>query len=203
MRKIAISVLVLFLGINARLVAQHDTVQHDTVQHDTVKHGIGFIVGFGDQGILDVRYKYDVVLFQLQYTRALLPQEKTWGLDLVIQPQYNVTKFRKIDALPVLTDGFEFGVNVGLAIHKSIIENFLKMYLLASLGPHYVSGTPDRQAAGFIFSDNVFVGLDVKVFEKYHLDVRYGFRHISNAGLQQPNGGVNNLVISAGLMIDI
>ncbi len=53
MRKLAISILVVFLGISTSLIAQDDNT----------KHGIGFATGFGNQGILEVQYSYDVVFF--------------------------------------------------------------------------------------------------------------------------------------------
>ena len=84
-----------------------------------------------------------------------------------------------------------------------LLGEVLYLYGLISSGPHYVSGTPERQADGFIFSDNLLLGLNVKLFEKIYLDLRSGFRHISNAGLNHPNGGVNDLVLNGGVFINL
>ncbi|NOX84380.1 MAG: hypothetical protein GXO86_00210, partial [Chlorobi bacterium] len=36
-----------------------------------------------------------------------------------------------------------------------------------------------------------------------YLDFKAGFRHMSSAGITEPNGGVNNFIISGGLMRNI
>ena len=167
-------VILLFLSTNC-LLAQ------DTNLFNNSKHRIGFIVGFGGQNVnqllsdinvrdaellrefiiskgldsdelgLAVQYDYQVKFFQAQYYWAFV-RRQTWGLDLLVQPQYNVTKFRHIDNISNEINGFELGVNVGVLIRKNIFKDFLSIYAFISSGPHYVSGTPQRQSDGFIFS---------------------------------------------------
>ena len=69
--------------------------------------------------------------------------------------------------------------------------------------PHYVSGTPQRQVDGFIFSDNFLIGLNEKLLENTYIDFRSVFRHISNVGLNHANGGVNDLVLSGGVFLNL
>jgi hypothetical protein len=64
----------------------------------------------------------------------------------------------------------------------------------------FISGTPERQSSGFIFSDNLFIGLDIQLIDNLYMDIRPGFRHISNLGLQDPNWGVHSFVLSGGLL---
>ena len=214
-----------FVNINA-LSAQENNLFNNS------KHRIGFITGFGGQNVnqlfsdinerdamkirdyliskginpdelgLNVKYSYKVSFFQLQYYWAFLRRE-TWGLDLLIQPQYNLTRYRHIDNVPDELNGFELGVNTGLLIRKNILKDFLSIYVFISSGPHYVSGTPQRQSKGFIFSDNLFIGLNVKLFKNTYLDLRPGFRHISNASLTHTNGGLNDFVISGGILVNL
>ncbi len=201
-------------------------------QYDDSKHRLGFVSGFGGQNIdqllsdmnhndakkirdhmlskgentdspgLSVTYDYQVLFFQLQYYWGFLNREK-WGLNLLVQPQYNLTKFRHIDNIANEINGYEFGVNAGVLIRRVLLGEVLYLYGLISSGPHYVSGTPERQADGFIFSDNFLLGLNVKLLENLFFDFRSGFRHISNAGLNHPNGGVNDLVLSGGVFINL
>ena len=138
----------------------------------------------------------------MQYYWGFLKREK-WGLDLLVQPQYNLTKFRHVDKIADEINGYEFGVNTGVFIRRILFEEALYLYVLISSGPHYVSGTPQRQADGFIFSDNFLIGLNVKLLENIYFDFRSGFRHISNAGLNHPNGGVNDLVLSVGVFLNL
>lgn len=126
-----------------------------------------------------------------------------WGLELLVQPQYNLTKFRHVDKIADEINGIEFGVNAGVLIRRMLIEEALYLSGLISLGPQYVSGTPQRQADGFIFSDKFLIGLNVKLLENIYFYFRSGFRHISNAGLNHPNGGVNDLVLSVGVFLNL
>ena len=120
---------------------------------------------------LNVTYDYQILFFQLQYYWGFLKREK-WGLDLLVQPQYNLTKFRHVDKIADEINGYEFGVNTGVFIRRMLFEEALYLYELISSGPHYVSGTPQRQADGFIFSDNFLIGLNVKLLENIYFDFR-------------------------------
>ena len=216
--------IILFILQISPLQAQHDLLFHGS------KHKLGFVSGIGgqdfhqilnvlygrdanstkansndvdndpDQTILQARFDYQVVYFQLQYYYAVL-QKKSWGLDILAQPQYNVTQFRFLDDETKRFKGYEYGLNIGLLIRKNILSDKLGFYAFLSSGPHYVSGVPERQSGGFIFSDNFFMGANVKVIKNIYLDSRIGIRHISNAGIKEPNAGVNNLIISGGFFI--
>lgn len=142
-----ILVIVLFFCAN-NLFAQSTNLFNNS------RHRIGFIAGFGSQNLnqllndinetdamkirdylisngidpdqidLNVAYDYEVQFFQLQYYWAFL-RKKTWGLDLLIQPQYNKTTYRHIDNIPDVTNGYEYGVNVGLLIRKNLFKDIL------------------------------------------------------------------------------
>jgi hypothetical protein len=113
-------------------------------------------------------------------------------MEFLAQPQFNISRFREKDSIPEIAGGLEFGLNGGILFRVYMLDDRISPYLCISAGPHYVSGVPDRQSPGFIFSDNLFTGLQIKLSNSFYLDLRFGFRHISNAGLQNPNGGVNN-----------
>lgn len=207
-----IIVTVLFLSTN-NLLAQESNLFNDS------KHRIGFNTGFGFQkrvfpitdtegGVeyvrvgLNLKYKYEVSYFQAQYYYGFL-RKKTWGLDLLVQPQFNQTKYRFLNTDSKEIKGYEFGVNFGLLIRKNIFNDFLSFYMCLSVGPHYISGVPQRQSKGFIFSDNLFIGSNIKIYKNAYLDFRYGIRHISNASLTDRNGGINDLFISIGLLVNL
>jgi hypothetical protein len=183
------------------------------------KHRIGFVFAFGYQTTLtaipslngevkyeevglNVEYEYEVDFFQAQYYYKILAK-KTWGLDLLVQPQYNTTVYRLKGKDSEKLKGYEFGVNFGVLIRKNIFKDFLSLYSFISVGPHYVSGVPQRQSKGFIFSDNLFIGSNIKLHKKVYLDIRSGLRHISNASITNNNGGVNNLVSSIGFLVNL
>lgn len=95
---------------------------------------------------------------------------------------------------------FEFGVNIGI---RYILPFSEKNGLMASIGvgPHYLSLETVMQAKGFIFSDNVELGYYHWVGKRWGISVKPRFRHISNAGFQSPNLGIDNVFFMAGIIL--
>ena len=95
-----------------------------------------------------------------------------------------------------LPAGWEIGVNAGLRWDWMMGK---KTGVLVSLsaGPHYFSQRTALQARGFLFSDNVEIGL----FRRWNRGgwiVKGRFRHLSNANLKQPNLGIDNFFVLIG-----
>jgi len=175
------------------------TCAQENKQIDDHRHKIGFISGFGGQYGLDVSYYYHIYFLQAQYYYSLV-RKPSWNLEILLQPQYNITRYKPVDNIPDISNGYEFGLNAAILVRKNLQEDRLSMYVFLGTGPHFVSGTPERQSSGFIFSDNLFVGLNIQLIDNLYLDIRPGFRHISNLGLQDPNWGVHSFVLSGGLL---
>lgn len=160
---------------------------------------IGFQIGYGSHHLLNINYDYRVSFFQFQYFRSLIRKPK-WGLDVVVQPQFNLMRYRFSASEPELRNGIEYGLNAGALIRYNLNQGKQSLFMSISAGPHYVSGAPRRQASGFIFSDNLFLGIQTQIKQHLYADLRIGGRHISNANLETPNGGVNSVFFSAGLL---
>jgi hypothetical protein len=158
------------------------------------KHKIAFATGNGFQYVgqltgsnshsiaLNADYYYQVKFYQLQYSIA---KYKMYPHD---------------DTKDYLT-GYEYGLNLGLLVRKNISKDLLSFYLSLSTGPHYAFGTPHRQANGFLFSNNLCAGIDLRVYKTLYFDLRPGFRHISNAKLRVPNAGLNDITLTEGFFV--
>lgn len=164
------------------------------------RHKAGLMTGFGEQFSRENRYYYRPYFIEAEYSYSLI-RKNLWGVDILAQPQYNFTSYTADEFSSTLLKGHEFGLNVGFLVRNNFCSDRVSLYAAASAGPHFVSGVPDRQSGGFIFSDNLFVGANVLIYRNLYLDIRTGTRHISNAELKQPNGGLNNYVYKAGFMI--
>jgi len=110
-----------------------------------------------------------------------------------VEPQLVIVSFS-----PNAGSEFEFGVNLGIQYQFQL---FQKTYLTAAIGsgPHFITVETRQQSKGFIFSDNFEAGLK-RTFEKQklNLNLRLRFRHISNAGLDKPNKGIDTWFLVAG-----
>jgi hypothetical protein len=192
------------------------------------KHRMGFTTGYGFQGLngilrlldvsdaekitsalnkndievsdvsIGVEYTYELTFFQIQYYRLLFYREK-WSIDIIAEPQFNSTIFMKENGDGDLLPGYEFGFTAGLLYRRMFLNGKLSFYSFISSGPHFISDAPKRQTPGFIFSDNLMIGIQCRLMPKLYVDFRGGIRHISNAGLKDPNGGINNIVLGSGI----
>ncbi len=97
------------------------------------------------------------------------------------------------------TTDFEFGLNVGFS-YTFLQTRKVSLHVALGSGPHYITIETEKQARGFIFSDNLELGAAYRI-ESLNTSVLFKlrYRHISNAGLQEPNGGIDNLFIVAGI----
>ncbi len=98
-----------------------------------------------------------------------------------------------------LRTDYEFGFNMGLTYRHHLSK---ELQILGSIGagPHYVTVDTRRQADGFIFSDNFEAGFVYWISaHETVVNCKVRYRHISNAGLQEPNGGIDNLFVVVGV----
>ncbi len=147
------------------------------------RHKYGLAFGYGNQFAWNVNYNYKVYLYSFNYHYTLFTTVKDFSLELALQPQFNTATFYENN----YQHANEYGVNVGALLRKKISNT--SVYAMLSAGPHYVSNVPKRQANGFIFSDNLMIGVTYLFLPHFSIDLRAGVRHISNAGIQAPNGG--------------
>lgn len=96
---------------------------------------------------------------------------------------------------------YEFGLNVRLSLNFALSSNDVISGKIGS-GPHYTTVEIPRQANGFIFSD-YFLLCYTRAFrisgKKFAAEIELGYRHISNAGFQEPNYGVSTYLGGIGL----
>ena len=65
-------------------------------------------------------------------------------------------------------------------------------------GPHYLGFDSAIQKKGFIFSDNFFLNFSQSISHDLWIDYEVRFRHISNAGIAEPNIGIDNFFLGIG-----
>jgi len=94
---------------------------------------------------------------------------------------------------------FEFGLNAGVQFRQHLFSG-LALNALMGFGPHYITLESRQQATGFIFSDNVEIGFSYPLIRwNTEILLKGRFRHISNAGLNEPNRGLDNFFIVFGM----
>ena len=155
---------------------------------------IGAVVGWGNSFSENTDYKVYYII--ADYSNSFKAPKKKDFFSWYAEPQFN---FVKAASTPKGGIDYEFGLNLGIRNYVKINDGVYFYQMLGS-GPHYVSAEIGRQANGFIFSDNLAIGTFLRLNKKnLFLNFQYVQRHISNAGLKDPNGGVNSYNFVVGL----
>jgi hypothetical protein len=94
-------------------------------------------------------------------------------------------------------------LNMGVLFRIGNPNKTLSFYILGSTGPHSISENSVRQAKGFVFSNQFSIGLHIRVGKNSYLDLRPRLRHLSNFSREKPNRGINNLIISGGMLVNL
>ncbi|OPX41667.1 MAG: hypothetical protein B1H13_00795 [Desulfobacteraceae bacterium 4484_190.3] len=145
----------------------------------------GIITGYGTGDVEEGNYEPVLLIWHLGCDlKRFIPELKNYSgtFSVYLEPQINPVFERETD--------LEFGVGVGLKYLHPVTEE-ISAYIFGSVGPHYITVQTTDQANGFIFSDTIGAGFSFFLTEKSSLNLGYRFRHMSNAGIKKPNGGIN------------
>ncbi len=162
----------------------------------------GFMIGCATQELGPLRVNeqdpYRAILLTGQFF-WVITKWQSGGLELLFQPQLNFSTLDAGTQGTYLENGLEFGANVGLLARKNLLLNKSAIYALISAGPHFITRSIETQARGFLFSNNFAIGFLQRISSTAYLDFRFGYRHMSNAGLKKPNRGIDNWVTAVGI----
>jgi Lipid A 3-O-deacylase (PagL) len=135
---------------------------------------------------LQVGVGYHPILIGGYLHLPLYKAHKNFNIAIDILPQVGIVPFDN-------TTEYEFGLNIAFAFGFALTPHDVFSINVGS-GPHYITAQLDRQAHGFIFSDNISFAFRHK-FKVIEAGITAGIRHISNAGLENPNIGVEDILI--------
>lgn len=146
---------------------------------------MSFIAGYGEGSIAEGCYRPILLICRLGYDL----QQSIPGLEghrgsfsVYMEPQINPVVRPDAD--------LEAGVGVGLKYLYPLTDT-VSTYIFGSVGPHYISVVTEDQANGLLFADTIGVGLSLFLTDYTALVAEYRLRHLSNAHLGTPNGGIN------------
>ena len=166
----------------------------------------GVMVSYYNQEIasisLDKEYLYR------SYSLSIMQKKQVVGLPFFaltfdLQTQLGMSHLANRREIDFVEKGIEIALLAGLNLEFSLLPDIWWLYAGGSIGPQFISRTPSRQASGFIFSDSIYAGTRLGITRRNQFDIRGGFRHQSNAGFSEPNGGLNSLFIKLGFFSKI
>lgn len=96
--------------------------------------------------------------------------------------------------------GWEFAILPGLRAYFG--DWSVRPYLEGGIGPSFNTLDVHELGTSFNFLSFGGAGLRINLGEGSYLDLGYRFRHISNAGLDERNSGINHHVAMVGMSWD-
>ncbi len=124
------------------------------------------------------------------FHQPFFKSKKKVNLGIDITPQFWISYAHRIS----IEAGLNASINLNFQIKRSSLLSFH-----AGSGFHYFGMRTTRQARGFLFADNFFASykhsIQFKNGKLYNIGVMAGFRHMSNLHLQEPNTGIDNIMI--------
>lgn len=149
--------------------------------------------------VLPENVEYQAHLLRLYGSYAPFYHSFWRRLSFYAEPQLAMVSLSPTDPEQQTTSAFDAGLNLGARFDWLTLDKVWG-YVFIGAGPHYMSAETSLQADGFIFSDNIGMGFFIPLPEsKLDVGIEARFRHMSNAGLQTPNGGVDNFFVGIGL----
>lgn len=177
---------------------------------------IGLNIGSGTQEnfiFKSANYSYETKFYKFQFNYRLNNTKRNIELALNIEPSLYQSKYfpyyetnisrnnnqeKPIDSHK---DIQEFAINIGIQA-KLDISKSLSAYILGSVGPTFSNTETDRLNSGMSFSDVIALGFNYDTTFSL-IDLRLSFRHVSNAGLNNPNKGYNSLNFGVGFTLPL
>lgn len=169
--------------------------QDKTLKNDRLFTEAAIITGYGSGNIPEGSYDPILLIghFGIDLKRYFSELKDHRGsLTFFLEPQFNPVVNPKTD--------YEFGIGLGLQYRYPITDT-VSIFVMGSVGPHYISVVTEKQANGFIFSDVLGAGFYFYLTKDSAITAGYRFRHLSNAGMAQPNLAIENHFATIGYSV--
>jgi hypothetical protein len=151
----------------------------------------GGIIGYGKAINKDTYYRVFYLAGDFSWSFTKVPKKKFF-VGWYLEPQVNPVRTKR-------PWDIEVGTNAGIRSYLRVNDGFY-FYQMIGSGPHFITADVKRQANGFIFSDNAALGIFKSLKKKpLFLNVQMRWRHLSNAGIQRPNSGIDTWNVLVGL----
>ncbi len=152
-------------------------------------HSFGFTTGYGSAPLDKKDDDYEVVPLLFQFSLDINPiaeklhiKATKTDLELIIEPFANF--IARPSANAEIGCSFPFRYSVKLA-------PWIAPYVEVGLGFIYTTQHVHEQGSQFNFTTQLGIGSQFFLSDHYALTAGYRFRHMSNAGMDSPNRGVD------------
>ncbi len=151
--------------------------------------GIEYLTGYG-QAQLEGKKDYRVMPVMAGFIFDMKPLSRRVGFDSPGMVQFQIEPFLSLVTRPDtnMEAGTSFLLKLGLVPESWKLQPYVK----GGTGMVWVSQHTLDQTTQFNFISSIGVGLHYFFNNDRALTLEYRYRHLSNAGIKHPNGGIDN-----------
>jgi lipid A 3-O-deacylase len=155
---------------------------------------VGFLAGYG-KGDLERQKSLEFIPLGVRFGFDLKPLGKKLGwepkglLEFVCEPYFGYNLQPK--------DNMEFGLALLLKYGFPLTEK-LYPFIEVGTGPYYMTWSTDSQSSQLNFDSQGGLGLLYFLERHWVVNAAFRYRHVSNADIKKPNGGIQSLVYLFG-----
>ena len=158
--------------------------------------GVEFFTGFG-WGKLRRKGNYHLIPLIVDFDFDLKPLAKKFNFNPSSLLQFQVEPFIS----PVLSPDSNVEIGTSFLFKMGLLPQTAKFqpFILAGLGMVYMTQHTREQSTQFNFTEQGGLGIHYFFRKNIAFTLQGRFRHLSNAGIDHPNTGINTQFIIAGL----
>ncbi len=151
--------------------------------------GVEFLTGFGQAELIQKK-DYRLVPFVIDLDFNIKPLANMAGFNSSSLVQFQIEPFLSLATQPEndMEAGISFLLKLGLLPENRKFQPYVK----AGTGMIYMSLHTLDQSTQFNFLTHLGFGLHYFFKKDTAFTLEYRFRHLSNAGIEQPNSGIDN-----------
>lgn len=179
MRKLIALLLIFIIAANTSWAA---------VEKPKCLKGIELLTGIGS-GKLREQGSYHPIPFFLGFDFDLKPLIKKFHIDFTALCEFVLEPFLSYSYAPY--GNMEFGNNFLIKIGFLPETSKFQPYFKGGAGLIYLTQHTREQGTQFNFNEIVGLGMHYFFKKNIALTIEYRYRHISNAGIDKPNKGIN------------
>ncbi len=196
MKKINTCILLLFLTIST--VSLDASFADEAVKtQPRCLEGMEFYTGFGWAKLVRGKRNLNIIPFIVDFDFDLKPLIQKFKLNLKQLVQFQLEPFLSGISSPEggLETGLSFLFKMGLLPQTSKFQPYAKV----GLGLDYMTLHTNEQGTQFNFTEQAGIGMHYFFRKNLAFNLEGRIRHLSNAGIDQPNHGINTYFVLTGL----
>ena len=165
--------------------------------NDRVLKEVAVLSGYSSSDLKGHSDDYDVVPFIVRYSYDPNDLLDRFGMGLPGLWRFNMEPFFGQVISP--SNNFEAGCAFLLRFAVPLGEDRVRLFVEGGAGPMYLGRDTVEQSTHFNFINYAGAGCSVKVRPDMAIEGSFRLRHVSNAGINHPNSGIDGGTVLLGL----